>query len=256
MPIALEALNQFASRDLSDVRNYSALFVSIVRKVQRDFDSRGGAPPGQIPGVPGMPMLDASPMNQFQIPGQMQMPVGIIAPMGIPQRPLAIGVGVGNPPGSEGAYDPLQPSAMNGPIVAANMMPPGTQGGGASGFLDGRRNYGMEQLQMGVRVDEFHRLSVFAAFVHPAPALKLQQLWDEGVRLVSLLDDGAWEVLASLKAAEGLAVVDEVVANMKGPNNLRNVNAFFMVSSHQSGFASASCQCRLSGPLVPCVSPV
>lgn len=39
------------------------------------------------------------------------------------------------------------------------------------------------------RIDEFHGLSPFAKFVHPAAALKLQELWDGGNKLVSLLDD-------------------------------------------------------------------
>lgn len=37
---------------------------------------------------------------------------------------------------------------------------------------------------MGVRVAEFHGLSPFALYVHPSPALKLQQLWDDGNELV------------------------------------------------------------------------
>eukprot|EP00803_Ostreobium_quekettii_P004131 evm.model.scf_1618.3 EVM.evm.TU.scf_1618.3 scf_1618:19296-21016(+) len=245
--VAVEAVNQFSNRDLSDVRNCSALFVSIVRKVQRDCEGRGVPPSNQIqgnlaPGPPGLPLVEGGPVGQFQlqgglevqqVPGQVavaQMP--IIAQMGFPQRPVAIGVG---PAAGNGAvYDPLEPSAITPPIVAANLISPLNQGLpgvpgvlGVPGVMD-RRNYGMEQLQMGVRVDEFHGLSVFATYVHPAPALKLQQLWDEGVRLVSLLDDGAWDCLASLKAAEGLAAIEEVVENMQGPNNLRNVNAFFM----------------------------
>ena len=38
-------------------------------------------------------------------------------------------------------------------------------------------------------MDEFHELSTAAAYVHPAAALKLQQMWDSGDRLLSLLDD-------------------------------------------------------------------
>jgi hypothetical protein len=48
----------------------------------------------------------------------------------------------------------------------------------------GRRNHGVEQGQLGVRVAEFHDLSPYAAYVHPSPALKLQQLWDNGNELV------------------------------------------------------------------------
>jgi hypothetical protein len=39
------------------------------------------------------------------------------------------------------------------------------------------------------RIDEFHGLSPLAKYVHPAAALKLQELWDGGNKLVSLLDD-------------------------------------------------------------------
>jgi hypothetical protein len=43
-------------------------------------------------------------------------------------------------------------------------------------------------------VGEFHELSPFAAYVHEAPAIKLQQLWDDGNELVGMLDDkvGGW----------------------------------------------------------------
>jgi hypothetical protein len=47
-----------------------------------------------------------------------------------------------------------------------------------------RKQYGVEQGQLGVRTAEFHGLSPFAVFVHPSPALKLQQLWDDGNELV------------------------------------------------------------------------
>jgi hypothetical protein len=49
----------------------------------------------------------------------------------------------------------------------------------------GRKNHGVEQGQLGVRVAEFHELSPFAVFVHPSSALKLQSLWDSGNELVS-----------------------------------------------------------------------
>ena len=52
------------------------------------------------------------------------------------------------------------------------------------------KHFGLQQLEWGVRVDELHGLSPFAKYVHPAAALKLQQLWDASNKLVSLLDDG------------------------------------------------------------------
>ena len=67
------------------------------------------------------------------------------------------------------------------------------QGGGGGGAplaiqplipppIQGKVNYGAEQAQLGVRVAEFHALSVMAQYVRPAPAIKLQTLWDRGNR--------------------------------------------------------------------------
>lgn len=105
---------------------------------------------------------------------------------------------------------------------------PGAMPGMMGGM--GGRDHSMEQMALGVRVDEFHNLSMHAPMVHAAPALKLQQLWDEGCRLVSLLDDRAWEGLASLGAPESLVVIEEVSDMMiRNPDGIRNLNAFFMV---------------------------
>eukprot|EP00951_Prasinocladus_malaysianus_P048831 scaffold662885_cov46-Prasinocladus_malaysianus.AAC.1 len=90
-------------------------------------------------------------------------------------------------------------------------MPPPPPPGGGMGMMpsSGAADHSMAQISLGVRVDEFHNLSMHAPAVHAAPALKLQQLWDEGCRLVSLLDDRAWEALAALGAPEALVVIDE-----------------------------------------------
>lgn len=57
--------------------------------------------------------------------------------------------------------------------------------GASQEWAAGRRNHGVEQGQLGVRVSEFHDLSPYAVYVNPSPALKLQQLWDNGNELVS-----------------------------------------------------------------------
>lgn len=213
VPMALEALNEFSRRDLSDIRNFSALFVSILRRLENDFHRQGRAqpPPPLMPPPPQMQvgmnrvgMVEPAP-NQYQMPAQ------------IPQYP----VGMPNQMGATMPYNPVDPQVMAPQMTGMPMgqyMPTESD----------KHNYGMEQLQMGVRVDEFHKLSSLATYVHPAPALKLQQLWDEGVRLVSVLDDGAWEALTQLRAPEALAVIEDVANKLQGPNNLRNVNAFFM----------------------------
>ena len=45
------------------------------------------------------------------------------------------------------------------------------------------------QIDWGVRVDELHHVSPSAAYIHPGIAKRLQDLWDEGSNLLSLLDD-------------------------------------------------------------------
>lgn len=45
------------------------------------------------------------------------------------------------------------------------------------------------QIDWGVRVDELHQVSPSAAYIHPGIAKRLQDLWDEGSNLLSLLDD-------------------------------------------------------------------
>jgi hypothetical protein len=45
------------------------------------------------------------------------------------------------------------------------------------------------QIEWGVRVDELHQVSPSAAYIHQGIAKRLQDLWDEGSNLLSLLDD-------------------------------------------------------------------
>lgn len=56
----------------------------------------------------------------------------------------------------------------------------------------------------------------------------LQELWDNGNRLVSLLDDPSWQALAELEAASALAVVDEVAEAMVH-EDIRDVNTVVTV---------------------------
>lgn len=51
----------------------------------------------------------------------------------------------------------------------------------------------LPQVEWGVRIDELHQVSTSAAYIHPAVAKKLQDLWDEGSNLLSLLDDRCGE---------------------------------------------------------------
>ncbi len=64
---------------------------------------------------------------------------------------------------------------------------------------------------MGVRVDELHNLSHTAPYVPPPVALALQRAWDNGNRLVALLDEGSWKALAELSVQDGQQVGAEWV---------------------------------------------
>lgn len=92
------------------------------------------------------------------------------------------------------------------------------------------KHYALEQVQWGVRVDEFQALSAHAKFVHPAAALRLQQLWDlEQNKLVSVLDDHSWLLLAGLDAPNSVKAVNEVAERMKtAPDDLATINRIFV----------------------------
>jgi hypothetical protein len=83
-------------------------------------------------------------------------------------------------PAPGAALHAVPPGAV---LAPAPLAPPGVPPDWAAG----RRSYGAEQAQMGVRVSEFHELSPFAPFVHPSSALKLQALWDGGNELVRVV---------------------------------------------------------------------
>lgn len=165
-------LSEVASKStLNDVRNMSAFLMGIIKKHsalgnrdrERDRD-RGRAAFDFRDNGPGMGFGhrgDQQP-HMFGGPGfDMQM-------NGMP--------GGGMPGGGMPMGQPF-----NGPMAPAGLPPPVGK--------PVREHHGLTHVQWGVRVDEFHGLSVFAQYVHPAPALKLQQLWDSGNRLVSLLND-------------------------------------------------------------------
>ncbi|GMH34107.1 hypothetical protein BSKO_01941 [Bryopsis sp. KO-2023] len=236
---ALEALGQFAGRDLSDVRSYSRFLMSIIRRVRKDCEMEGGGhgnPHNNMGFVDqrqvgmgmgmGMNMTQMGPMGPVMSPmnpgmTQMTANLGMVAPM-------AMNPGVGgmiNPgPGGSGAYDPLQPSAMSQQIMG---MPGqmGVMNGNSVGAAGGKTNYGMEQMRMGVRVDEFHRLSIHAPFVHYALALKLQELWDSGVKLVAQLDEKVWQQLTEMRTVDALVCIESVVNDIE---RIKNPNAYFM----------------------------
>jgi len=247
------ALDQLEAQDLSQIRSIPAWFMSVIKRVSnRGGDQRGGGGSGDFqyggrgpPGMGGPPDMGPGPPFGMGGPG----PDRFVGPPRPPPPRNAPGGGGGDfgpfrggmPHSSEFDMGPngMMGGGMMGPGFNGGMPgmprlgPPGGMGPmgmmGPPGSGSSGSSHAMAQVALGVRVDEFHNLSMHAPMVHAAPALKLQQLWDEGCRLVSLLDDRAWEALAALAAPEALVVIDEVADNMiRNADNIRNINALFM----------------------------
>eukprot|EP00798_Chlamydomonas_sp_ICE-L_P029262 gene29262-12505_t len=202
---AVDALDQFATHDMTAIRNKPAYMSSVLGRHHRqagawlddalrdgalkggDLDHRCYEALGTLPPVVAIRLMekyvnkDKSDANQEAAAierGERPPP----PPRGL-YPPEPFGHGRGPPPDSFGHGPP-------GPF----MGPPPEGLGGPGPMIPNFSEkilFGGEQHALGVRVDEFHELSVFSPYVHPAPALKLQQLWDSGVRLVSLMDDRA-----------------------------------------------------------------
>lgn len=134
--------------------------------------------------------------------------------------PTAQRLGTGASPGTT----PYNPQALSGLYSAPIMNAPPAASSSAA------KHYALEQVQWGVRVDEFQALSPYAKFVHPAAALRLQQLWDvDQNKLVSVLDENSWLALAGLDAPNSVKVVNDVAEKMKmAPDDLDTINAIFL----------------------------
>jgi len=158
-----------------------------------------GPPP---PHLQGPPPYGAPPPQYYEQPGSPGQ-----------QR----GGGGGAPPLYGGpAPAPSSLSMGMGAMPPAKTLPP--------------KHYAIEQGQWGIRTEEFQNLSPFAKYVHPATALRLQQLWDvEQNKLVSLLNEASWESLAGLDAVNGVAAVNECADAMKSAgDDLITINGIFL----------------------------
>lgn len=129
----------------------------------------------QAPRQPLQQGLAGLPVDLQQLDGLLQTLVaqGAKPQAPAPQQAQPLGLAL-----------PSMPAAGGGAAA-----PTAGAAGTPTGAAAAAKHYGLEQLEWGVRVDEFHSLSPFAKYVHPAAALKLQQLWDAGNKLVSLMDD-------------------------------------------------------------------
>jgi len=131
---------------------------------------------------------------------------------------------LGTAAASQPGTTPYNPQALSG-LYSAPIM--NAQPAASSSAA---KHYALEQVQWGVRVDEFQALSPYAKYVHPAAALRLQQLWDvDQNKLVSVLDENSWLALAGLDAPNSVKVVNDVAEKMKlAPDDLDTINAIFV----------------------------
>lgn len=126
----------------------------------------GAPPPGGQYGAPPQGPYGAPPPQQY-------------AP---PPGPQGHQPQYGAPPSGQYGAPPAGPAYVPAPVQQAPPV--------VATVAAGPKPYVSEHAQWGVRVEEFHGLSKWAKFVHPAPAFRLQQLWDvEQNKLVSLLTD-------------------------------------------------------------------
>jgi hypothetical protein len=126
------------------------------------------AAPTAAGGVPQYMLVSTSSAQGMHAAAgqQVQAVPGIGAAASVLSAPQGVGV--------------QQAAAAAAPAAVEAAVPAGVPADWAAG----RKNHGAEQGQLGIRVAEFHDLSPFAVYVNPAPALKLQSLWDSGNELV------------------------------------------------------------------------
>jgi len=85
------------------------------------------------------------------------------------------------------------------------------------------------QACLGVRIEDMHKLSSYAKYVPASVALKLQNLHDEGLELVTLLEDEAWRELSWLEEDDGLVCLSTIGDGLRrdrGFGSISNVSDF------------------------------
>jgi hypothetical protein len=213
--IAVRAIDRFSSRDLRDIRNVSAFFMSNVKAASQESNEEE---------------------YEYSQPQQQPPP---------PPRPRVA---------QQSGYEPAAHTAQYVPtaqLVQTGVAPAGGVPMASSQPVQvPKKNYGVDQAKLGVRTDEFHSLSVFAVYVRPAPALKLQELWDDGNALVSLLDDAAWSALSDIGAPEALTVIEEAAALLTTSAQPSSISGVLVVSLRS---ALPHCWPKVLGPLCACV---
>jgi len=255
-PPAVQAfmLKAFAKKNVADVRNMAAFFVSHMRDMDRGLES-GRYSLDRVPGEGGgrdhhgrnhhgrdHHGRDKKPVREHRNPhpdiydphysyvptslraaqhagggfdGHNQLP----APFQHQHQPPPQ-----QPPFQNQGYDPREQPYARGPPHQPQQSQQSHQP------QPEPKHFALEQVQWGVRVDELNGLSDWAKYVHPAAALRMQQLWDqEENKLVSVLDDNSWLLLAGLDAPNSVRAVNETVERMKlSADDVLTVNRLFV----------------------------
>ena len=235
-PVQAYVLKAFGRKNVSDVRNMAAFFVAHMRDVERGLnagrysldrlpgegdDHRGrdgrGEPPRKGERVHRNPHPDIYDPHYTYVPTAQR------------------GGGVGGA-GGGAAYQPPQFQQQQNRVYdprapAPAYDPRDQQQQQQQAFHQPEpKHFALEQVQWGVRVDELNGLSDWAKYVHPAAALRMQQLWDqEENKLVSVLDDNSWLLLAGLDAPNSVRAVNETVERMKlSADDVLTINRLFV----------------------------
>ena len=252
-PVQAFMLKAFARKNVADVRNMAAFFVSHMRDMDRGLES-GRYSLDRVPGEGDRGGRDhhgrdhhgrdrhgrdkkpvrehRNPHPDIYDPHYTYVPTSLRAAQGFdghnqlpapfqhqhqpPQQPPPQ-----QPPFQNQGYDPReQPYARGAPHQPHQPHQPQPE----------PKHFALEQVQWGVRVDELNGLSDWAKYVHPAAALRMQQLWDqEENKLVSVLDDNSWLLLAGLDAPNSVRAVNETVERMKlSADDVLTVNRLFV----------------------------
>lgn len=280
-------LKAFAKKNLGDVRNMAAFFVAHMRDIERGLENgrysldrvpgaereggRGDRDPRHSRREEPKQREHRNPHPDIYDPHYEYVPLaqragGAMPASGMPPAPPQY-----RPNRGYEEYDPYS-AGVGHAMNSMNSMPsmPAAPSMPSMPSMPTRepKHFALEQVQWGVRVDELNGLSDWAKFVHPAAALRLQQLWDvDENKLVSVLDDHSWLLLAGLDAPNSVKAVNETAERMKlSTDDVPTINRLFVdVASKYprredappmpSGAATATQQPQFSAPIAASALP-
>jgi hypothetical protein len=232
-------METFRERRLENIRNMSGFFTSHIMQVEQDVRE------GKLILGQRRPLIPA-PGQKY---GEFRPRGGPAARLHPPpfngnaarqqQQPATYGGGSQGRPGGRGPGGQAAPVVFQGigddpiyhPVIVKSDVTLPTDI--LSAPIAPSHDYTKEQAELGVRITEFHSLSGQARFVSPDAAFKLQQLWDGGNKLVSLLDDASWDMLVRIHLAVAVDAVDKTGKTWaqlpeEKQEDIKTVNEIFM----------------------------